>query len=256
MKKILLFAAFVMIQISSFAQTATDFTATDCDGVTFNLFDELNSGKVIVLCWVMPCGACEGPALTTLNVVNSYMSSNPHTVYMYVADDYANTTCASLQNWMNNQGIIGPNSFSDASINMADYGSIGMPKIVVMAGASHTVFYNANDGVNAGDLQTAINAALQVIGIDEHSVFASSLQVYPNPSNDKSELKFSLTENASIEISLFNMAGICVSEIYHGDLMQGAHSIEFRTSEIAAGTYLIKVSDGFKSNYMNLLIVH
>jgi len=256
MKKILLFTALVIFHISSFAQTATNFTATDCDGTTFTLFDELNSGKVIVLCWVMPCGACTGPALTTMNVVNSYITSNPHTVYMYIADDYANTSCALLQNWENNNGLNGITTFSDASIDMADYSTIGMPKIVVMAGTDHTVFYNANDVVNAGDLQSAINAALQVIGIDEHSLFASSLQVYPNPSNDKSELKFSLAENADVQISLYNMAGICVSEIYQGNLGQGDHSIEFRTSGIAAGTYLIKVSDGFKSNYVNLLIAH
>ena len=38
----------------SFAQpTATDFTTDDCDGVSHNLFDELNDGNVIVISWVM-----------------------------------------------------------------------------------------------------------------------------------------------------------------------------------------------------------
>jgi hypothetical protein len=257
MNKILLVAAFCLLKLTTFGQTtATDFTAADCDGNTFHLFDELNSGKVIVLCWVMPCGACELPALTTLNVVNSYISTNPHTVYMYVADDYANTPCASLQNWANNVGVNGPNFFSDASIDMSDYGTFGMPKIVVMAGGSHTIFYNAIDVVNAGDLQAAINAALQVIGIDEKNPLASSLVAFPNPANDKSELNFSLAENTGIEILLFNLTGACVKEIFNGELAQGNHSIGFSTDGIAQGTYLLKVSDGSRSSYLNLVIAH
>lgn len=254
MKKLLLLAAFGMMYLSPFAQTATDFTATDCDGTTFHLFDELNSGKVIVLVWVMPCGACTGPALTTMNVVQSYMASNPHTVYMFVADDYANTTCPVLQNWANNINLNGPNFFSDATIDMADYGAQGMPKIVVMAGANHTIFYNANDVVNASDLQSAINSALQVIGINENNAFASSLTIFPNPSSEKSEVKFSLLENTRVEISLFDMRGACISDIYEGKLAQGEHNIGFSTSGIASGTYLLRISDGSNSNYRNLVI--
>jgi len=243
------------MRLSLFAQTtATDFTATDCDGTTINLFSELNSGKVIVMCWVMPCGACQGPGLTTMNVVNSYMSSNPHTVYMYVIDDYANTTCALLENWKNNIGLVGPNTFSDASIDMADYGTIGMPKIVVVAGGAHTIFYNVNDLVNPGDLQAGINAALQVIGVNEQDAFASSLSVSPNPSTEKSELKFSLAQNAQVEITLYDMRGSLVKEIFQGKLLQGKNNIGFSTSGIAPGTYLLKLSNGSKSNYLNLVI--
>jgi len=123
-----------------------------------------------------------------------------------------------------------------------------------MAGGSHTVFYNANDVVNAGDLQNAINAALQVIGVDEKNSFASALSVSPNPSAGKSELKFTLAENASVEVTLFNMQGVQVKEIYRGNLSQGENKIGFSTEEIAAGTYLLKISNGTGSNYMNLVI--
>jgi hypothetical protein len=255
MNKILLLSALCLIGFSSSAQTtATDFTSTDCDGTAINLFSELNSGKVIVMCWVMPCGACQGPGLTTMNVVNSYMSTNPHTVYMYVIDDYANTSCALLENWKNNIGLVGPNTFSDASIEMADYGIIGMPKIVVVAGGTHTIFYNVNDVVNPTDLQAAINAALQVIGVDEQDVFASSLSVFPNPATEKSELQFSLLENSRVEITLLDMKGAIVKDVFEGKLAQGKNKIGFSTSGIAPGTYLVKVSNGTKSNYLNLVI--
>jgi len=254
MNKILLLASFCLMQFSSSAQFATDFTANDCDGTSYNLFTELNAGKVIVLCWVMPCGACTGPALTTLNVVHSYVSTNPNTVHMWMVDDYANTSCAVLDNWKNNEGLGAAKSFSNASINMNHYGSTGMPKIVVVAGGSHTVFYNANNVVNANALQTAINSALQTIGIDEQNTFASAISVSPNPSQGKSELKFSLLENAQVEITLFNMQGALVKNIFNGKLSRGENNIDFSTSGIAPGTYLVKVSNGSKSNYLNLVI--
>lgn len=254
MKKLLLLSAFCLMQIALFAQTAVDFTANDCDGTSHNLFSELNSGKVIVLCWVMPCGACTGPSLTTLNVVNSYAVTNPNTVYMYIVDDYANTSCASLDNWRDHEGLSGAKTFSNASINMADYGSTGMPKIVVIGGGSHTVFYNANNTVNPNDLQTAINSALQLIGINEQNTLAKSVSVSPNPAHGKTELKFTLTENAQVEVKLFNMQGAMMKNVYSGKLSQGANTIGISTSGIAAGTYLLKISSGSKSNYLNLVI--
>src|SRR5438128_5107173 len=145
MKKQLLTILFAAVTATSMAQTATDFTADDCGGTSHNLFTELDSGKVIVLVWVMPCGACTGAALTTYNVVESYQSANPNTVYMYLCDDYANTSCSSLNSWGTSAGIAESSSslrFSDAAINLTDYGSAGMPKIVVVGGTDHTVFYN------------------------------------------------------------------------------------------------------------------
>lgn len=252
--KTIVLIAFCLMQSLAFSQTATDFTANDCDGTSHNLFSELNSGKVIVLCWVMPCGACTGPALTTLNVVNSYLTSNPHTVYMYMIDDYANTTCTSLDSWKNNNGLTSATSFSDASISMADYNGTGMPKIVVIGGGTHTVFYNANDVVDATALQNAIDDALDVAGISEQNKLASSLSVSPNPSSEKAELKFILAGNSNISIQLFSLQGKLVQHVFSGNLSKGENLIEMNTLNIAAGTYLVKVSDGSKRDFINLVV--
>lgn len=252
--KTIVLIVFCLMQSLAFSQTATDFTANDCDGTSHNLFSELNSGKVIVLCWVMPCGACTGPALTTLNVVNSYLTSHPHTVYMYICDDYANTTCTSLDSWKNNNGLTAATSFSDASINMADYGGNGMPKIVVTGGGAHTVFYTANDVVDAVDLQNAIDDAIEVAGISEQNKLASSLSVSPNPSSEKAELKFNLAGNSNISIQLFSLQGKLLQQVFSGNLTKGENQIEMNTLNIAAGTYLVKVSNGSKSDFINLVV--
>ena len=49
MKKFIFTIAAVCSLIASQAQTAPDFTATDCNGTSHNLYTELAAGTVIVL---------------------------------------------------------------------------------------------------------------------------------------------------------------------------------------------------------------
>src|SRR5262245_353846 len=135
MKKSILLIAVLFLSVISFAQTATNFTCNDCSGNSHDLFSELDAGKVIVLCWVMPCGTCTSPALTSYNVVQSFQASYPNQVYFYLIDDYANTTCTSLNSWGTSIGAPPSSSslrFSNAAIDMTNYGATGMPKIVVV----------------------------------------------------------------------------------------------------------------------------
>src|ERR1035437_10690426 len=106
MNKILYtFIALMFLVTISKAQTATDFTATDCNSNSHNLFTELNAGKVIVLDWVMPCINCVAPSLSTSNVVQSYQSTYPGRVFLYLLKDIGTTTCSTLNNWAANNGI-------------------------------------------------------------------------------------------------------------------------------------------------------
>ena len=255
MKKNLLTLILVAVVSVSMAQTATDFTANDCNGTSHNLFTELNAGKVIVLCWVMPCGACTGPALTSYNVVQSYQSGNPNKVYLYLVDDYANTICTGLNSWATGIGVAQQTwslRFSNAAIDMTDYGSTGMPKIVVI-GPNHTVFYNVNNTVNSTNLQNAINAALSTTGIIENNNAASFLNVLPNPAGSTAEIKFSLIKAADVTLELFNLEGKMVQQIFSGKLNAGENKIPVNLEKLSGGMYLVKFSDGDKNQFINLV---
>lgn len=52
---IVAFSTIIMAQ-----EKATNFTCNDCSGVPHDLFNTLDSGKIVVMVWVMPCGACTG----------------------------------------------------------------------------------------------------------------------------------------------------------------------------------------------------
>lgn len=258
MKRNLLATFLLLSSVFATAQTATNFTCNDCAGNSHTLFSELDAGKVVVICWVMPCGACTGPALTDYNVVNSYQTSNPNTVFLYLVDDYANTSCTSLNSWANTNGISAtPNSlrFSNSAIDMMDYGSTGMPKTVVIGGPNHTVFYNANNSVNVTALQNAINSAISATGINAPAAGLSSLNVYPSPARDRIEVKVGMAKSSQVQIQLFGMDGNLVREIYNGKLDAGEQTIPYNSATLSAGTYLLKFSDGTSNQFTNVVVV-
>jgi len=238
------------------AQTATNFNCNDCSGVNHDLFSELDSGKVIVLVWVMPCGACAGPATTAYNTVQNFQATHPDKVYLYLVDDYANTNCSALNNWANGLGIT-QNAwslrFSNPAIDMMDYGSTGMPKTVVVGGSGHSVYYNVNNTISQSALQNAINTALSATGVGE-TAGVMPLTIFPNPSSATATVRYSLPQSSDINISLFDLQGKLIKEIYSGRSNAGNNEISFSTNEYPANTYLLKISDGHRVSVENLTI--
>lgn len=226
------------------AQTATNFNCNDCAGNNHDLFTELDAGKVIVIAWVMPCSSCLPPTLTASNIVQSYASSNPGQVFLYVVDDYANTNCTSLGSWCTSNGITGT-TFSNSAIDMLDYGSAGMPKIVVLGGTAHTVFFNQNNTAagNSTAIQQAIDAALAVTVQDPASPLAS-MQVAPNPASTNATLTVNMSESSETSITVYNTPGQQVMTVYSGTLVAGETKFELNLNELAAGSYYIQVTNG------------
>ena len=141
MKRILLINALVCFSIAiTFAQTtATDFTADDCNAVTHNLFDSLDAGNVIVICWVMPCNPCATYAEYASDAVQSFSTSHPGRVKYYLADDYANSTCSYLSGWASNYNIATDAFFSTTDLDMLD-----------LTNSSYTAFDAATKGAGSG----------------------------------------------------------------------------------------------------------
>ena len=148
--------------LQTWSQTATNFVVNDCSGVSCNLFANLDSGKVVVLTWVMPCAACISGAKAANNSVKSYSVSHPGKVLHFVADDSGNTTCATLGSWLTTNAITPNMKFSNAAISMTDYGVAAMPKTVVLGGTMHAVYFKEDNTLDVQGLKDAIDTALAV----------------------------------------------------------------------------------------------
>jgi hypothetical protein len=245
-----------LIWFSANAQNATNFTVNTCSGESFDLFNSLDAGKVVVIGWTMPCGSCVLPLKTTYNVVQSYQSTHPERIVMLMVDDYANTPCASIELWANSNGMPNTLKFSNPAIKMMDYGSNGMPKVVVVGGSERRVFYNANDAVDHVALQQAINTAISVVtDISEGNENPASIDVFPNPAKGIVNIVLSRSNSDQIQIQIFNETGQEVKKLYSGYAEKGQLRFEISTDDLANGLYYIQVKDSQGVHTMKFSVV-
>ena len=226
------------------AQTATNFIANDCSGNPHNLFYELDSGKVIILVWVMPCGGCVGAAQTAANIAEDYAATDSGRVYCYIADDYGDASCLTINSWVNNNNIARVTTFSDSVIDMSAYGPDGMPKVVVLGGGtSHTVYFNE-------DNQFADDSLGIKIGVDSALADANSTgdqiqetvitSLYPNPSLGDVQLYYRSPVNETITIDIVNISGQVVRTVQQ-PVSYGANTFPLDLTGLAGGEYLIRI---------------
>lgn len=234
--------------------TATDFTSIDCDGNTHHLFSELENGKVIVIAWVMPCLPCGIPATSAYESVLSYQSSHPDRVKFYLVDDYANTSCDDLKAWATNNSMGSCTTFSDPEIDMTDYGPTGMPKIVVLGGENHEVFYNKNNSNAAQGVASAIDQALSTTSINNRD---NNIEVTfsPNPTSSVLNITYELNLASIINMDIFNMLGQKIdSDQINPRLFSGNYQLN--TSLFYEGTYFINISAKGFSKVIKFYVIH
>lgn len=245
MKKLLLSLSILISAASLNAQTAPNFTANDCASVNHDLYTELNSGKIIVITWVMPCSSCINGAQFAQNAVNSFSTSNPGTVLHYVADDYANTSCTTLLNWLNTNSVTPNARFSSTSVNMTGYGTAGMPKVVVLGGTSHTIYYNVNNAsITQAGITTAINNALaaNATGINQISADAVATKISPNPVSSELTLTINSKENGNILLEIYNVTGQKIKSL-EKPVINGNNEIKLDVVDLSNGNYFLKVNN-------------
>lgn len=259
-KKIVLLSLFIMALSICKAQKAVNFTCNDCNGNPHDLFKNLDSGKVVVIDWVMPCGSCIAPSKTTYNVVKSYDTLHPGKIVMFVVDDYANTACPSIVSWTESNGMPNTIKFSNSSIKMMDYGSNGMPKVVIVAGKNHDVFFNENNS-NVGNitkLQNALNSAIAAtLGIENINLNLNNVEIAPNPANQNLTLKINLKNSEKYSIVISDITGKTVLNILKDELINGGESnYEVKTDAIPNGVYLVKIYNNETQKVLKLIINH
>ena len=255
----LLSLIFFLNGIISFGQsTATDFTLTDCSGNSHTLFTELDAGKVIVISFVMPCTSCIGPSVSAYNSVLNYSTSNPGRVLFYLSDDLGTTACSTLSTWASQNGMDSATVISNTALQMNQYNGngLGMPKIVVLGGSSHLVYFNDNNGTNTHDIDAAIIEALGPSSIDESSRAFVNLKIFPSPVNDNATITYGLDQSQEANIEIINVLGENVKTLVHEKQTKGNHNLQIDFETFANGFYFIKLSTAVAFEIIKFSVVH
>ena len=66
-------------------------------------------------------------------------------------------------------------------------------------------------------------------------------QNYPNPFNPSTTIKFSVSRESNVNLSIYNALGEMVSTLVNEQLKTGYHQYEFNASDLASGVYIYRI---------------
>lgn len=244
----------LMSQSAAISQTAPNFSINDCSNAKHELYQDLDAGKVVVIVWVMPCGACAMPMLTTNGVVKEVNKSHPGKVKMYVLDDFGDTDCASLIGWLKTYSITTSGGYatiaSTSSVPMTDYGDIGMPKIIAVAGAERQIIYRSENDVDGFLLRDSIVARITTSSVDDEG---SRIVLSPHPVRDELHLRLGDTPAESLIVDITDGAGNDVSAGTTASLNGSDYRIS--TAHLASGAYVARIRSGVALRTIPFIVI-
>jgi len=106
--------------------------------------------------------------------------------------------------------------------------------------------------------EIVIKTATLSVGIDESNVGKSEFELsqnYPNPVTDKTNISFSLEENAEVSMAVYDVTGKKVQELLNKQLSKGTHLINVDVSGLNSGVYYYRLQSGAMSATKRMLIV-
>ncbi len=176
--KYLILLAFVFVFTSNNAQTvATDFTLTNCDGNTSNLYNIIDNGNVVVLIYEHQCSSCLQGATNVKNVIANNYADSTNLKVLYL--DNGGYNCTSVQNWVLSHNLIPGELFAYSNDLNSPYGT-GMPVIVVTSGVNHTVFLAANGYSDTATIHNAIKEAYLEVSSGINNINKNKFQISIN----------------------------------------------------------------------------
>ncbi len=147
------------------------------------------------------------------------------------------------QTWTENNGIMG--RVPVHSLRFEQMGPVGCE--VLYAGTHGRGIYRTTDFTLAG-------CNTDIVGIDSLEEQVSSFQLFPNPMETHSHLKFNLTEPTALTLQIFDLQGRVVHKQNMGILTAQSHQILIEKGELTSGIYYVQLQSGNKQMGQKLLV--
>lgn len=258
LKTTLIIASLFSLQSKS-QVTAMDFNRNDCNGNPQHLFADLNSGKVVIIEFFMTsCAGCPAAGIVLENMKTNLLQQYPGKIRSYAIGFNNTYSCSVIKNWVTSNGFTSIPMDSGA-VQVAYYGGMGMPTIVIAAGTNHQLlgspyigFNNTDTTAMAGNIRTFLNSQ---VGIKENAKTISKVVVYPNPASTEVRVDLSLNESANVKIDVIDIAGRVVLSTPIENITTSTFSKQLNIASFQAGNYTIKISSNGSVTSQKLNIV-
>lgn len=113
-------------------------------------------------------------------------------------------------------------------------------------GAEEMMLYEMDGTVNTWNIENINKYAFDgVANVDESvNISTDELNIYPNPSSDKVTINYTSNVSGNISISIYDMNGRMVREIYRGEHSDETEKVwnAKESANVQSGKYLCKIS--------------
>jgi hypothetical protein len=102
---------------------------------------------------------------------------------------------------------------------------------------------------------TTVNEAIAngFVGVNDPAVERPSVQIFPNPATDNTNLSVSLVEAQPVTVTIYDVAGKIVTTRDYG-MMQGDYILPINTEAFEAGVYVVELRTGDNVTTQRLVI--
>ncbi|PKP04804.1 MAG: hypothetical protein CVU11_03575 [Bacteroidetes bacterium HGW-Bacteroidetes-6] len=227
-----------------------DFTVTSTDGVTLNLYTELNAGKVVMIDqFYTTCGYCQAYAPTIDQAYVNHGSGSGNILFWGIdnGDNNAQVIAYKSTYGVSNpcaSGTEGGGNAADAALITAIESSqtfLGYPTYSVVC-PNKTVSWDVNYPPTATGFDSYFtNCGVSTIA--EQSAIINIDRIFPVPATDQINFEITVKKAAQIEFQIFDMLGQMVYA-NKAEYNNGVFVITIDISSFSTGTYIVKMFDG------------
>lgn len=132
-------------------------------------------------------------------------------------------------------------------------GSFDQLYTINLATGAATLLGSIGMGVAVLDIAAQLAATPPATSVKELNKAFNGLEAYPNPLNGALNLRFSLPTDAAVQIALYDLTGKKVSTLYNQNTAAGSHALQFETSSLPSGMYLLRLESQGQSQVIKLV---
>ena len=136
---------------------------------------------------------------------------------------------------------------------VADYKTSGNKTTLIVVAPEGELFTASGD-YTIDEVLAATNDGYINVNVETPFEFEVSA-AYPNPFNPSTNIKFSINQNAKIDLSIYNLNGQLVEVIINDFVYPGTYSINWDASNYSTGMYLLVATNGNYSETKKLMLV-
>jgi peroxiredoxin len=231
------------------AQDAPDFTFTDTEGNTHSLYETLDEGKVVLLdFFFVDCPPCIDLVPEIESIIEDFEGTTLEVWAMSDRDSDAYISSSIFASTHGHHFVGGSDGGGDAAVSTfaSAFTFMGFPTYAIVCSDKSITWDVWPVSAGADEIRQHLTEECGVVEATVSSVATISglnaAQVAPNPVSDFATLKFNLSQNTNMTITVVNTLGQIVKTINAQDYPAGSNAVEINANELSNGIYFARMN--------------